>query len=469
MREQCLGKLEQETDGGERYWLLATLGEAALILGDWDEAEARYHDAAEIGRSNFGSLHSSRRNARLVMDHVAGDRERIERCFHIPAVVVFAGHMIDQPGRSTPRFPPAIEGAVKQAIGERLRQIDGGFGYAAAACGSDILFLETILDLDGEAQIVLPYDHDEFRKESVDIIPGADWAERYDRILDGAADVTEASFQHLEAGGELYEYANLMLYGLAQARAGQLDTRLVPLAVWDGRPGDGPGGTASAIERWRSAGLDVEVIALQDIVRERLPDLVDRPVAEAPRTTPAPSRQLGPEIRSLLFADAVGFSKLSEREVPLFVEHFLGLVGELIAEPAHAPITRNTWGDGLYFVFDGVREAGLFALDLCERIAATDWKAKGLRDLNLRIGLHAGPVYRCIDPVTEQVNYIGAHVSRAARIEPITPPGHAYASQGFAALAAVDGVREFACDYVGRIQQAKGYGTFATYVVRRVR
>jgi class 3 adenylate cyclase len=468
VREQCLGKLETESEGDECYWLLATLGEAALILNDWDEAEARYHAAAEIGRANYGSLHSSRRNARLLMDHLDGDRDRIEHCFHIPAVVVFAGHMIDQPNRSTPRFPPALEEAVKQAIGERLRKIDGAFGYASAACGSDILFLETVLDLGGEAQVVLPYDRGQFRGESVDIIPGAGWAARYDRILDRVAGVTEASFQRLEAGGTLYEYANLMLYGLARARARQLDTRLVPLAVWDGEPGDGPAGTASVVERWRSAGLEVEVIPLQEILRERLPDFSGRG-GTAARPRAAPARQSDPEIRSLLFADAVGFSKLTEAEVPLFVEHFLGLVGGLIAASPNKPLIRNTWGDGLYFVFANVRDAGLFALELCERIAATDWKKKGLRDLNLRIGLHAGPVYQCIDPVTEQKNYIGAHVSRAARIEPITPPGHVYASQGFAALAAVDDVREFACDYVGRIEQAKGYGTFATYVVRRVR
>jgi len=34
------------------------------------------------------------------------------------------------------------------------------------------------------------------------------------------------------------------------------------------------------------------------------------------------------------------------------------------------------------------------------------------------------------------------HVSRAARIEPITPPGQVYASQAFAALAAAENVTD---------------------------
>jgi class 3 adenylate cyclase len=69
--------------------------------------------------------------------------------------------------------------------------------------------------------------------------------------------------------------------------------------------------------------------------------------------------------------------------------------------------------------------------------------------------------------VTHRLNYIGAHVSRAARIEPITPIGQVYASQPFAALAAAQGVEEFRCSYVGQTSMAKKYGSFPTYIVAR--
>jgi len=87
--------------------------------------------------------------------------------------------------------------------------------------------------------------------------------------------------------------------------------------------------------------------------------------------------------------------------------------------PAYRPLTKNTWGDGLYFVFSNVREAGQFALDLRDAVRDSDWSKHGLPSLNLRIGLHAGPVYSCCDPVTQHTTYIGANVSRAARIEPV--------------------------------------------------
>lgn len=170
---------------------------------------------------------------------------------------------------------------------------------------------------------------------------------------------------------------------------------------------------------------------------------------------------------AMLFADAVNFSKLTEQQIPLFLNHFLGAIGNLISTSPHAPLIKNTWGDGLYFVFSDVRDAGLFALDLCELMVSTDWSKKGLpKAINLRIALHAGPVYSCVDPVTGLASFTGTHVSRAARIEPITPPGQVYASQAFAALSAAQGVKEFTCDYVGQTPLAKGYGTFATYHVR---
>ena len=171
---------------------------------------------------------------------------------------------------------------------------------------------------------------------------------------------------------------------------------------------------------------------------------------------------------ALLFADVVGFSKLSEEELPLFVDHFLGRVGALCDGSPHGPVQRNTWGDGLYFVFRTVADAGAFALALRDLVAETDWRALGFRaDLGLRTGLHAGPVYARRNPVTGRPDYVGTHVSRAARIEPITPPGQVYASEVFAALAFAERAGGFVCEYVGRIGLAKNYGEFPTYHVRR--
>ena len=62
--------------------------------------------------------------------------------------------------------------------------------------------------------------------------------------------------------------------------------------------------------------------------------------------------------------------------------------------------------------------------------------------------------------------FIGSHVSRTARIEPITPPGTVYVTEPFAAALVLDGRAPFACDYVGHLQLAKDYGRLRMYRLR---
>ncbi len=96
-----------------------------------------------------------------------------------------------------------------------------------------------------------------------------------------------------------------------------------------------------------------------------------------------------------------------------------------------------------------------------------NWQEKGLpEDLSLRIALHAGPIYSCINPLNGNSNFIGTHVTKTARIEPVTPPNHVYASQAFVALAITEKVDEFTYDYVGQTPLAKDYGTLPMYHLR---
>ncbi len=470
VRQSCLKELRRlpATDPG-RYWPLATLGEAALILRKWSEAEDRYSQAAEIGRGHFVELSSTRRNARLILDHLGRDRTSIDQCFRIPRVAVFTGHMIDAGDRPNARFPPQLEPAVRDEIRKRLKRLDVEIGFASAASGSDILFLETLIQMGGSAHIVLPYDQEQFIHDSVELVPGDGWRERFERVLAQATEVITASEQKLEQDSTSYEYANLLLTGLASIKAQQLETEMVQQAVWDRKEGDGPDGTAGVIQHWRNMGLEVEVIDLVRILERHYPQAIGIDTGKPRRKRrQARSGKLSTQMMAMLFADAVNFSKLTETQIPRFVDSFLGAIAKLIAKSEHAPVLKNTWGDGLYFVFTSVRDAGQFSLELCDLIVETNWAKKGLpKDLNLRIALHAGPVYSCVDPVMAQRTYTGAHVSRTARMEPITPPGQVYASQPFAALAAAQFVAELSCDYVGQTPLAKGYGTFPTYHVRR--
>jgi hypothetical protein len=101
-------------------------------------------------------------------------------------------------GRQVPRFPPDLEPKINAAIQEQLHKLDAGFGYSAAACGSDILFCEAMLERDREIHIVLPYEKERFIEASVDRAPG--WRTRFERILERAADVVVASGHQIDGG-----------------------------------------------------------------------------------------------------------------------------------------------------------------------------------------------------------------------------------------------------------------------------
>jgi hypothetical protein len=267
----------------------------------------------------------------------------------------------------------------------------------------------------GEAHVVLPYQPQLFLRDSVEIMPDANWGQRYQSVLARATEVVIVSGQKFSEGSVSYDYANQVLLGLAIIRAEQLGTKLSPLGVWDGSPGDGPGGTCSNVERWRRLGYEVELIDLKRTLEIECPELRTTSVAGTPcpkPESPLATLEAPPKIVAIMFADAKGFSKLTEEQTPRFVRHFLGMVGEMARSipqlgppPGHQqPTMTNTWGDGLFFIFENVSDAAGFALDLCDRMQNTAWAEKGLpswafasactpdRPIPLRIRLLSGPI-----------------------------------------------------------------------------
>lgn len=467
VRAICLDDASGAAGG---YWREATLGEAALILGDDESAAAHYGAAARLAAGRHGDLATTRKQARLLAGQLPGSAAAVAEALRIPPVLVYTGHMLDAPGRAAPRFPPALEGAVRAALRERLAALAPAAAYGSAACGADLLCLELVRELGGETHVVLPFPPAEFRAASVDFA-GGDWGARFERALAAAASVTVTSDHRASGSAATFEYANLVLTGMARLRAQLLDTTLQGLVVRDPRSPGAAGGAASLAELWQAAALPVESI---DIARLQ-EGQATRPLSASGRLHGEAAREersdaalsMRHEMRALLFADAVGYSKLTEDQIPLYVEGFLGAVADLCRRTAHRHQHVEVAGDGLYMVFGRVADAGYFALELADLVRGLDRAALGLPgNFGLRIALHCGPVHCGRDPITGGPLYTGPHTSRTARIEPITPPGQVYASSAFAAVAAAEGVPGLDLRYVGRIPLAKGYGTLGLYNVR---
>jgi class 3 adenylate cyclase len=379
--------------------------------------------------------------------------------------------MIDAPDRKTPRFPPQKEGEIKALLEKQLAAMNAGIGFSSAASGSDILFLEAMLSRGAAIHLVLPWPAEEFVKTSV-AIAGDDgaWVERFHKVLDRAASIRVLGQLYMPGSATGFEYCNLAMNGLARIFARSLDLEITPLAVWDGESG-APGGTGSFVRYWRNGKTPVKIIHMatkRPLISEDA-ETFDVDVVDSDDEFEAWVRASGrQEIKAIMFADIVGYSKLPETVIPKYVAQFNQRVSRLIADSSAAPVNVNTWGDGLFFVFNGVEDAGRFALDLRQLVVSTDWMELGLpHQLNIRIGIHAGPVYVNFDPIVRQISFTGAHVSRAARIEPITHEGEVFASEEFAALAAADQSKGFSCDLVGTTALAKSYGLFRVYSLER--
>jgi class 3 adenylate cyclase len=351
-----------------------------------------------------------------------------------------------------------------------LQRLNVVVGFSSAASGSDIIFAEQMLARGAELHIVLPFHLDDFYCTSVDF--GLDqmssWRERCDRVLASAADIHYATQEHFLGDESLFEFANTLMAGLAVLRARELEAEPHALAVVEAgaetHARQRTGGAAQFLQSWQKSARSAQIIDLAPL-REQVASPPNRGDGVPDETARQPLRGNGRRrIKAMFFADVKGFSKLDEEQAPAFFEHFLSEVARLIANVDEKPIFQNTWGDGLFLVFNGAVPCAEFASSLLQGIEALHWTRWGLpEDTTLRIGLHAGPVYPRKDRVLGRQNYFGSHVNRAARIEPVTTPGCAFTTEQFAALLAVRADHPFRCEYVGVEQLAKEYDRCRLY------
>ena len=130
---------------------------------------------------------------------------------------------------------------------------------------------------------------------------------------------------------------------------------------------------------------------------------------------------------------------MSEAALPAFWEGVMGVVAEILDAHEADVECRNSWGDALYAVTSSAPVAAEIALQLQDRLARFDYATLGLDGSGgMRIGAHYGPAYRTTDHITGRITYYGTEVSKAARIEPVTPPGAVFVTEPFAAILALE-------------------------------
>ncbi|WP_165187040.1 adenylate/guanylate cyclase domain-containing protein [Caulobacter soli] len=428
--------------GIEAYYDAASRAEAHLLTGDVAAAQAMMARGLAQAPDSFTAHASTLRQLAIICRETGRDEAWLAP-FRPPVCAHFTGHILDAVGEGT---SGAFEG-LRGEIDRRLRDHRVGFAYGGLAAGADIVFAEAVLEAGAELHVVLPVNRESFIATSVAPF-GEGWLPRFERCFGRAASVRYASQDPYLGDDQVFAYASQFAMGCAVLRAQTLSTEAIQLAIWDGRPPAGPAGVAVDLAYWSAGGRASSVI---DCVRPPLP------VNLSPGKDGDPSRG-GRAMKAMLFADVKGFGALRDDQIPGFFEIVMGQMARVVEALDAPPRHLETWGDGLFLVFDAPVDAAVAALRLLEAHRRLNLKEQGLPGgLGLRIGGHYGPVHLRTNPLTRAPAVVGAHVVVAARIEPDVAPGSAYVSEALAgALATFHGDR-FRCGYVGRTHGRKGF------------
>lgn len=168
--------------------------------------------------------------------------------------LLFTGHMIDAPGRTPPRFPPAMERVAAKVIRDEVaaaaeRASHSLIGIASGARGGDILFHEACLALGVPTMLVLPFAVEPFLARSVRGVPEGEWEARF-KALWTRLPACQRVVLDGENDSDPFGACNRAM--LAMARNLGETVRL--LALWDGADAKKPGGTGAFVAEARAGG-----------------------------------------------------------------------------------------------------------------------------------------------------------------------------------------------------------------------
>jgi hypothetical protein len=430
----------------DNFFAAASGAEAMLVRGEVEEATALYAAARQRPDASPGYIASTARQVQLIAKHLditAEQRERLLAAIRPSPIIHFCGHMF--------RTGWDHEQVVAKAVEDILDETGALIAYGPLACGADIVIAEAILARGGELHAVMPFAEEDFLRTSVRL-GGPEWEERYIRARDAAASVTFATqIQHVD-DDELFAYCSKLVMGLARLRAEIMQTEAFQLAVWDGKAPNGVAGTAADCAEWARQGGKTYTIP---IPKERPP--LDYVAMSDPADRPRWA------LRSMLFADFAGFSRLDEDLLAQFLGVVMGRIAKVLDRHSDSVLYRNSWGDAVYVVITTPEEAAKVALEIQSELSPKLLVEIGLpAEDGMRISLHHGPIFEHFDAVQSARTFYGTEVTVAARIEPRVPVGSIFTTQPFAAMIESDR-NNYSFEYVGAMDLAKNYGVRILY------
>ncbi len=147
-------------------------------------------------------------------------------------------------------IPPQALAHVTRGINRVLDDVKGNLvGVSSLAVGADQIFAASVVERGGRLEVILPCKGCEMTfSHSEDL-------RNFRSLLERAATVETLSFE--DASEDAYLAAGHRVVELSQ----------MILAVWDGQPAKGKGGTADIVAYARSRGVPLEIVWPEGTVR----------------------------------------------------------------------------------------------------------------------------------------------------------------------------------------------------------
>jgi tetratricopeptide (TPR) repeat protein len=408
------------------FWELATLAEAYLLTKNRAQAVEYFIRTRQLAGTDWGKV-TSVYNQLWLLNHYVPVPKEIQKVFSPPNVVAFVGHMLDQPSRTTPRFPASIETKIKDAVKGAIQTLNASIGYCSIACGGDILFAEAMEEAEGELQLFLPFAKDDFVEISVRFA-GENWIGRFNQLIERHP-VTYVTQETYAGYDDLFSLQSRVIFGSAVLRSAgfhQEPALLTVLSETDLKRKEG--GTRDTIRLWPFSDKHININ----------PDLYigsTTAVTSTSSAAPVSERGMDRPVLYLVLADLTQLSPLDKEKINKAIQIRLsdGLLTFKAAEVLH---------DSMLVSF----ETETAAINFVQMVRGL--LPKG--DKSVKISLHAGPTY--LDDDGQKFSGNGnINVSILRSINQFSPHGGIVASDLFAALLALNR-KKFKLEYVGAIQ-----------------
>jgi tetratricopeptide (TPR) repeat protein len=273
----CLSALERRPGD---YWTRASWAELNVLLNSPDQVEAAWREAAAVADKDWFALDSSRQQMCILRDlgfrpeavaaALAVLEEEIaplEEPWKPRRVFLFSGHMIDAPGRPSPRFPTDREASAARAIEAKLDELGMGaedLAICGGACGGDTLFAEAALRRGCRLTLYLQFAEPDFLQASV-AFAGESWVDRYFALKEHPRTRIRAQPDELGPPPKaINPYVRNNLWQLYTALA-QGPDKVRFVALWNGEGGSGHGGTQHMVETVRKHAGRVSILDTKQV------------------------------------------------------------------------------------------------------------------------------------------------------------------------------------------------------------